>query len=119
MSELKVNQDNIECSFLYEGDPSYFQGFGTAYTDYNHSILGCGDTVLEALENILEQYYNYHKEYTLNIGDINLGDLLESYGMEKNDPLLTKSFYDECISEDPDLECDDFNGLIYMGLRYK
>lgn len=35
--------------------PDYFQGAGTAYTDWNVCFTGCGETAKEASEDALEQ----------------------------------------------------------------
>ncbi len=35
--------------------PDYFQGCGTAFTDYDHLVTGIGDNLAEAIEDCLEQ----------------------------------------------------------------
>ena len=39
--------------------PSYFQGCGTAFTDYKHCVTGNGDNPREALDDLLEQVAQY------------------------------------------------------------
>lgn len=35
-------------------NPQYFQGCGTAFTDYDHVVTGIGDNPAEAIEDALE-----------------------------------------------------------------
>lgn len=35
--------------------PDYFQGFGTSFSRYEHSVYGIGSTVQDAYEDALEQ----------------------------------------------------------------
>lgn len=32
----------------------YFQGYGTAFTPYDYAVVGCGETMLEALDDAME-----------------------------------------------------------------
>ena len=41
------------CDYGIE-NAQYFQGHGTSFTNYQYSVLGCGDTYSEALADALE-----------------------------------------------------------------
>lgn len=78
------------CEIVDHGidNPSYFQGCGTAFTDYENCVTGAGDTPAEAFNDILEQVAQFgpriegvppqNEDGTLNFaayGSIELGDL--------------------------------------------
>ncbi len=44
----------------------YFQGQGTASTDYEHAVTGCGDNAREAYNDAVEQVYQGHSEKEVN-----------------------------------------------------
>jgi hypothetical protein len=44
--------------------PDYFQGWGTAYTDFDYAVTGCGNNAKEAYNDAVEQIYRIHIDGT-------------------------------------------------------
>jgi hypothetical protein len=53
MTDKKVT--NFEIVDLGIEFSDYFQGFGTSFTDFEHSVVGIGGTLSEAYDDALEQ----------------------------------------------------------------
>lgn len=104
--------------------PDYFQGFGIAFTTYNRSVVGIGDTPREALENILEQLAQGGSAD--RIEELERDILAEYPDLQADDqPSAYRYWLDHRDCDcDPDCLCDacedlqSFTPYYHLGLRY-
>ena len=86
----------------------YFQGCGTAFTDFDNVCTGIGDTLYEAIDDCLEQI--------CTINDIDNVDEIEKEIKDKNVDESMEITYDEDSGEDDGEFLNDVH--YYVSIRY-
>lgn len=95
----------------------YFPGVGTAYTDFDHVALGCGDNFREAFDDALENMAQSHDE-RLNLAKLE-SDISEEYDFASHNlesPGASEVYRKaNHIDEDDDIDCELY---YYVAIRY-
>jgi hypothetical protein len=107
MSINKLEYEIVDYGIMY---PDYFQGIGTAFTDWMWSTYGIGDSfneaLLDAISQVSEQLYanGYPESTVLPCCDQLDGELVDDNDnkcVDDNDNKCCESYHDYCDSDLP------------------
>ncbi len=86
-----------------------FQGCGTAFTDYDECVTGCGDNAIEALEDAFESAAQFDVQFTDEQRESMLAELTST------DSQTVREYYDA-----EGYKNDDLDGELnyYVSIRY-
>lgn len=103
---FRVAAGNVEIVPLGVDIPDYFQGFGVAHTDFQHSAIGIGDTEAEAYNDACEQVAQ-----ACTSEQFKALALPEAWGDESRSPA------DAFLEEEAE-EAEACGAQFYVGIRY-